>query len=86
MPSENIISRFWELASNDETTRLKAASQLLDSLHEAQMHHEEKVEVKNCMFSLVRTLYRGRCKTHVCVIFRVGDMNFPEGRRSKNPP
>lgn len=45
MPSENIISRFWELASNDETTRLKAASQLLDSLHEAQMHHEEKVEV-----------------------------------------
>lgn len=46
MPSENIISRFWELASNDETTRLKAASQLLDSLHEAQMHHEEKVEVK----------------------------------------
>lgn len=46
MPSENIISRFWELASNDVTTRLKAASQLLDSLHEAQMHHEEKVEVK----------------------------------------
>lgn len=45
MPSENIISRFWELASNDETTRLKAASQLLDSLHEAQMHYEEKVEV-----------------------------------------
>lgn len=47
MPSENIISRFWELASNDETTRLKAASQLLDSLHEAQMHHEEKVEVED---------------------------------------
>lgn len=28
------------------------------------------------MYSLVRTLYSGRCKTHACVIFRVGDMNF----------
>lgn len=47
MPSENFLSHFWELASTDETKRLKAASQLLDSLHEAQMHHEEKVEVED---------------------------------------
>lgn len=53
MPSENILSHFWELASTDETKRLKAASQLLDSLHEAQMHHEEKVEVKKKNFTVL---------------------------------
>lgn len=46
MPSENILSHFWELASIDETTRLKAASQLLDALNQAQTQHDEKQKVK----------------------------------------
>ena len=45
MPSENILSHFWELASIDETTRLKAASQLLDALHQAQTQHDERRKV-----------------------------------------
>ncbi|KAL9986840.1 hypothetical protein ACROYT_G001046 [Oculina patagonica] len=46
MPSENILSHFWELASIDETTRLKAASQLLDALNQAQTQHDEKEKVE----------------------------------------
>ncbi|KAJ7365956.1 Myb-binding protein 1A [Desmophyllum pertusum] len=41
MPSENILSHFWELASTDETIRLKAASQLLYSLDQAQTQQDE---------------------------------------------
>ena len=45
MPSENILSHFWELASIDETIRLKAASQLLDALNQAQTQHDERRKV-----------------------------------------
>ena len=45
MPSENILSHFWDLASTDEAKRLKAASQLLCALDEAQKQYDgiEKV-------------------------------------------
>ena len=42
MPSENILSHFWELASIDEKTRLKAASRLLHALNQAQKQHDER--------------------------------------------
>lgn len=46
MPSESILSHFWELASNNEKTRLKAASQLLHALNQAQQQHDERRKVK----------------------------------------
>lgn len=45
MPSENILSHFWELASIDEKKRLKAASQLLHALNQAQKRHDERRKV-----------------------------------------
>ena len=45
MPSENILSHFWELASIDENKRLKAASQLLHALNQAQRQHDERRKV-----------------------------------------
>lgn len=45
MPSENILSHFWELASIDEKKRLKAASQLLHALNQAQKQHDERRKV-----------------------------------------
>ena len=51
MPSENILSHFWELASLDEKTRLKAASQLLQALNQAQTQHKERTKVRTCMIT-----------------------------------
>lgn len=45
MPSGNILSHFWELASIDEKKRLKAASQLLHALNQAQKQHDERRKV-----------------------------------------
>ena len=45
MPSENILSHFWDLASNDESKRLKAASQLLFALEEAQKQYDGREKV-----------------------------------------
>ena len=45
MSSENILSHFWDLASTDEGKRLKAASQLLCALDQAQRQHEEREKV-----------------------------------------
>lgn len=45
MLSESILSHFWELASNDEKTRLKAASQLLHALNQAQQQHDERRKI-----------------------------------------
>ena len=47
MPSETILSHFWELASIDESTRLKAASQLLHALNQAQKQHDERRKVRS---------------------------------------
>ena len=44
MPSENILSHFWDLASTDEVKRLKAASELLCALDRAQKQHDEKTK------------------------------------------
>lgn len=46
MSSENILSQFWDLASNQEETRLKAALQLLSLLREAQNKFEESQAVR----------------------------------------
>ena len=46
MSSENILSQFWDLASNQEETRLKAALQLLSLLREAQNKFEENQAVR----------------------------------------
>ena len=46
MSTENMLSQFWDLASNQEETRLKAASQLLSSLNEAQNKFEESQAVR----------------------------------------
>lgn len=46
MSSENILSQFWDLASNQEETRLKAALQLLSLLKEAQNKFEESQAVR----------------------------------------
>lgn len=46
MSSENILSQFWDLASNEEETRLKAALQLLSLLREAQNKFEESQAVR----------------------------------------
>lgn len=45
MPSDNILSHFWDLASTDEAKRLKAASQLLCALRQAQKQHGETEKV-----------------------------------------
>lgn len=45
MSSENILSHFWDLASTDERKRLKAASQLLCALDQAQKRHKTEDEV-----------------------------------------
>lgn len=45
MPSENILSHFWDLASTDEVKRLKAASQLLCALDEAQKQYDGREKV-----------------------------------------
>ena len=45
MPSENILSHFWDLASTDEAKRLKAASQLLCALDEAQKQYDGREKV-----------------------------------------
>ena len=45
MASENILSHFWDLASIDEAKRLKAASQLLCALKEAQNEYDRRPEV-----------------------------------------
>lgn len=45
MSSENILSHFWDLASIDEAKRLKAASQLLCALEEAQKEYDGRQEV-----------------------------------------
>lgn len=55
MPSENILSHFWELASLDEKIRLKAASQLLQALNQAQTQHEERLKV--CLQKVVNYIY-----------------------------
>lgn len=46
MSSENILSQFWDLASNQEETRLKAALQLLSLLREAQNKFEESQAIQ----------------------------------------
>lgn len=46
MSSENILSQFWDLASNQEETRLKAALQLLSILRAAQNKFEESQAVR----------------------------------------
>ena len=45
MSSENILSHFWDLASTDERKRLKAASQLLCALDQAQKRPKTEDEV-----------------------------------------
>ena len=55
MSSENILSQFWDLASNQEETRLKAALQLLSLLREAQNKFEESQAVRISL-------------THVCYV------------------
>ena len=42
MPAESILSHYWDLASTDEVVRLKAASQLLSALNQAQQQHNKQ--------------------------------------------
>ena len=41
MPTESVLSLYWELASTNEKARLKAAADLIKSLREAQQKHRE---------------------------------------------
>ena len=79
MPSENILSHFWELASVDEKTRLKAASQLLQALNRAQKQQDERGKVKYTYMYLSLTFITLLCmyialhgNLHIDVGFRRG--------------
>ena len=68
MPSENILSHFWELASIDEKKRLKAASQLLHALNQAQKQHDERRKVS---FSLTRKFKYMKANMFTWILFLV---------------